>query len=483
MKTAFYNRILIAIIIVTAASAEMRSQNLPDSLAGYLGIAAENNPAVQQKLFEYQAALQKVPQVGSLPDPQLNAGVFLKPMELMSGNQVADFQLMQMFPWFGVLRNAKDEMSLMANARYELFRDARAEVYYDVQRAWYELFRIRAGRRIAEKNISLLRTIERLTLVKYKSPSMGSNTQKQPGAGMSEVSQGGAPGSSSGMQNMNGKTPGRSIPVPASSATDMSSSSMGPSSGGSRLSDLYRVQIDILGLEDRIESLKTQERTLTAQMNSLLNRDPLSPVYVDTVLRTHSLPFPDEALRDSIMANNPMLTMLEYENQSLEAKKKMVEGMSYPMVGIGVSYSLINKSSMSTSFMNGDDMVMPMVSVTLPVYRKKYKAMKNEAQLLQTATEQAYLETVNSLTTEFYSALQMFQDASRKTRLYESQGKLASGSLDLILKDFSTSSSPLTDVLRMQQEVYEYELKLIEANADMNIAAAWITRLMASANK
>jgi len=36
-------------------------------------------------------------------------------MELVSGNQVADIKLMQMFPWFGVLRNAKDEMSFMAN--------------------------------------------------------------------------------------------------------------------------------------------------------------------------------------------------------------------------------------------------------------------------------------------------------------------------------------------------------------------------------
>ena len=63
--------------------------------------------------------MQKVPQVGSLPDPELSLGVFLSPMELVSGNQVADIRLMQMFPWFGVLKNAKDEMSLMANAKYE----------------------------------------------------------------------------------------------------------------------------------------------------------------------------------------------------------------------------------------------------------------------------------------------------------------------------------------------------------------------------
>ena len=101
------------------------SQQQADSLMYYLEIAAKNNPRVLQKFTEYQAALQKVPQVGSLPDPELNLGVFLSPMELVSGNQVADIRLMQMFPWFGVLKNAKDEMSLMAKAKYESFRDAK----------------------------------------------------------------------------------------------------------------------------------------------------------------------------------------------------------------------------------------------------------------------------------------------------------------------------------------------------------------------
>ena len=174
MKTAAYRLFIIILIIAGAGSTAISGQNLPDSLATYLEIAARNNPGVQQKLLEYQAALQKVPQVGSLPDPELSAGVFLKPMELLGGNQIADFQLMQMFPWFGVLKNAKDEMSLMAKAKFELFRDTKAQVSYDVQRTWYELFRIQEERRISEKNIELLKTIESLALIRFRSPSSGS---------------------------------------------------------------------------------------------------------------------------------------------------------------------------------------------------------------------------------------------------------------------------------------------------------------------
>jgi hypothetical protein len=133
MKTLVYKRILI-IFFALASWITVHSQQYPDSLLRYLEIAAKNNPTVLQRFNEYQAALQKVPQVGSLPDPEFSAGVFLKPMELVNGNQIADLRLMQMFPWFGVLKNAKDEMSLMANAKFEQFRDAKLQVFYDVQR-------------------------------------------------------------------------------------------------------------------------------------------------------------------------------------------------------------------------------------------------------------------------------------------------------------------------------------------------------------
>ena len=148
------------------------ASNILIHLFNYLEIAAKNNPTVLQKFTEYQAALQKIPQVGSLPDPELSVGVFLSPMELVNGNQVADIRLMQMFPWFGVLKNAKDEMSLMAKAKFELFRDAKLQVFYDVQRTWYELYKVQKNISISEKNIEILKVIERLALVRFKSASL-----------------------------------------------------------------------------------------------------------------------------------------------------------------------------------------------------------------------------------------------------------------------------------------------------------------------
>jgi outer membrane protein TolC len=478
MKITIY-RILMILFMTSASLITGRSQQYPDSLLKYLEITAKNNPTVQQKFYEYQAALQKIPQAGSLPDPELSAGVFLKPMELVSGNQLADLQLMQMFPWFGVLRNSKDEMSLMANAKFEIFRDAKLQAFYDVQSTWFELFKVRKEISISEKNIEILNIIERLAIVRFKASPSNSYGSASSGSGTSPgSSQTSSAGGSSGMQGM-AVNKGASASVQA--ASPMQTNSMGSLSANSGLADLYRIQIETGELQNNIALLKNQEQTVIALFNSYLNRPPVSPVFTGDVLATDSLGLSLIAVPDSIYAKNPMLSMLEFEKQSYAARKKMVTGMGYPMVGLGLNYSIIGKSgtAMGSPDMNGKDMIMPMVSVTLPIYRKKYAAMQKEADLLGLAASQNYQATANTLQTEYYQAVQLYQDAQRRIKLYENQYILASRSLDLILKSFSTSASGLTDVLRVRQQTLDYELKQAEAVADFNTAIAWLRRLMA----
>ncbi len=263
------------------------------------------------------------------------------------------------------------------------------------------------------------------------------------------------------------------------SSSSVQENAMGTSSGGSGLTDLYRLQIEIGELENNIALLKNQQSTLTAKFNSYLNRPVQSDVTVADTLRADTLNISLAAVSDSILKNNPMLGMLQYEQLSLDARKKMVTRMGYPMLGLGVDYSMINKSEMSTSSMNGKDMIMPMVSVTLPIYRKKYRAMRSEADLLQTSVVQNYATTANNLQTEYYQAFQLYQDANRRMKLYINQYQLAKKSLDIMLISFSASGSSLTDILRIQQQTLDYELKQVEAVADYNTSIAWLERLAA----
>ena len=443
-----------------------------DSLMVYLELAAKNNPSVQQKFTEYQAALQKVPQVGSLPDPELNVGVFLSPMELVAGKQVADIRLMQMFPWFGVLKNAKDEMSLMAKAKFESFRETKLQVFYDVQRTWNELQKVRQSILINEKNMDILHSLERLSLVKFKAASASGSSAS--GGSSSSANSTSAQGSSA-MNTMVGNS-GASAPQ----ATSAMSASPMASSGGSGLADIYRIQMEIGELENSTALLKNQEQTIAARFNNYLNRAPRTLVTLPDKLEADSLAYSFSAVSDSMLSQSPMLGMLDYEQQSLEARKTMVTKMGYPMVGLGMNYSLIGKDPLAMApDMNGKDMIMPMVTVTLPIYRKKYKAMREEVELMKTANKQGYQATANALQTEYYEALQLFQDAKRRMKLYQNQYDLAERSLNILQKSFAVSGTGLTDVLRIRQQALDYELKKIEAISDNNTAIAWLKRLMA----
>ena len=82
-----YSKYIILFIIAGLSHITAFTQ---DSLSYYLEQAALNNPGVKASYLEYSAALEKVPQAASLPDPELQFGYFIKPMELLGGNQVAD---------------------------------------------------------------------------------------------------------------------------------------------------------------------------------------------------------------------------------------------------------------------------------------------------------------------------------------------------------------------------------------------------------
>ena len=301
-------------------------------------------------------------------------------------------------------------MSLMAKAKYEQLRETKLEVFYDVQRTWYELYKTNQEIRISEKNIQILRTIERLAVIRFGTASTGAGEAKASDVRSGSVFQSqGTSSASSGMGTMAGNS-GITSNQPTS---DMKSNSMGYP-GGSGLADIYRIQIEIGELENEYAKLKNLHNTIMVRFNTYLNRPVQSTVAVTDTLKPAALGISLIFISDSLLTNSPMLGMLKYEEQSIDSRKKMVNRMGYPMVGIGVDYSLVNKSEMSTSPMNGQDMIMPMIAITIPIYRKKYKAMEMEADYLKSATEQNYFSTSNSLQLEYYQAVQLYQDAQRQ---------------------------------------------------------------------
>jgi outer membrane protein TolC len=470
---------IIIVLLLSAVKPCIGQEDVYLSLDDYLETAAKNNPGIKAHFNQYLAALEKVPQAGALPDPLATFGYFIKPMELSGGNQTADMQLMQMFPWFGTLKVSKDEASLMAKAEYEAFIAAKAELFYKVKTGWYQLMKFDREIALVSENIEMLESLEKLVLIKFQSPVTDVSTPAMPGTNLvSSASTGAVNNSEGGMGGMNNPQGSANPMVTGSASTGSMSSGMNSSTTG--LQDVFRARMEILEQQNKLALLHDQRKTSEEVFNALLNRNLNTPVQISDSLSAQPLPANISAIADTILINNPMLAMLENESGAYGFMEMKAKKMGFPMLGIGLNYMFIQERDGNPSMMNGNDMIMPMVSVSIPVYRKKYSAMQSEARLMQESVNQQIIDLRNNLMVQYRQLVQGLADAGRRIELYKEQEDLARRTTSLLLSGFTTTGNNYEEVLRMQLRVIDYGFKHIEAIVDYNTSAAMAEKLMNS---
>ncbi len=470
-------RFLFILFLISIVQLLTSNPSYGQALDEYLQTAAENNPELKAYFNDYLAAMEQVPQVGALPDPELSVGFFLQPMERFMGRQQADVRLMQMFPWFGILRTRKDEAGKMALVRYETFQDAKTRLFYQVKKIWYEMYRLEEEIRITRENLEILKTYERMALIRFQSGGTSTRTNSmQENASMTDqgvISSGSSMGSiGGGMNSPSSKANSTSNKPPSMGANG---SAMNASQSG--MSDVIRVRLEVNELETRLASLEDAHIPHQAQFNQLLNRDINTEMPIADTLTATALSIERLALLDSITQNNPMLKMLEAEAAAYEVSQKVARLEGSPMLGVGVNYMPFGPRQEDGMSMGGKDMIMPMVSVTLPIYRKKYNAMYKEAKLKQEAVQHRKENTINELATQWSIALRDLDDATRRTQLYQEQTELARQALHLMMTAYTASGQDFEEVLRVQQQLLDYQLKLINAIVDQHVTVATLELL------
>lgn len=443
---------------------------LGQTLEDYLELATEQNPRVKSAFLAYQASLQRVPQVGALPDPQLSLGLFLRPMEQMMGNQVAQVSLMQMFPWFGTLDAAKEEAALMAKAKFHTFLDVKSSIRYETKALWYALYQIEVEQHITNENLKILRTLETLALNRFKSGATEGTVTTVVGKRMDQKQM--PLEATGGMGQMN--TPAQASQMKQGKAE---ASNMG-GTGNSGLVNVLRIQMKILELENKLYQFTDTRKVLLVQFNKLWDGPQDTKVVLRDSLQAEPMPVPLAQLPDSIVNHNPMLKMLEAEEAGFLAMAKMNRKMRFPMIGVGAQYGLLKPRSGNLNPMNGRDMWMPMVSMTVPIWRKKYQASITEAELKQEAVTEDHREAQNALMVGYEEALKDFRNAERTRGLYEKQMVLADQALNILTASYGAGGNDLEDVLQMQLQLLDYRLAHVKAVVDQNVSVAKLERLM-----
>ena len=157
---------ITALIFLTLLAAEDVSSPVffagNEELRGYLMEAAERNPGLKARHLEWQAALERVPQVTSLEDPMLMYGQFVR-----SQDKRFEVALEQKFPWFGTLRARGDKALAEAEAALARFYAARNELFAKVKQAYFDYTLLGESIGVVQSQVEVLGDVEEIVRTRY----------------------------------------------------------------------------------------------------------------------------------------------------------------------------------------------------------------------------------------------------------------------------------------------------------------------------
>jgi outer membrane protein TolC len=392
------------------------SQTLDD----YLQTAAENNPKLKSSYAQFEAAMQRAPQVSSLPDPTLTMSAFGKMIETRVGAQEARFSLTQMFPWFGTLQAKEDASVLMAEAKFQNYLDMRNQLFFEIKSVYAELYAIEETIQLKKENLTILDSYHELSLSRFKS-------------------------------------------------------------GNAPMVNVIKVDIKRESAITEIELLKEIMKPVETRFNLLLNREPEIAIQIQDTLMFKN----DEILVDpkELFENHPSITGLEKQKESYEMQQIVAQKEGLPMLGLGVDYSIISKRTDANPEMNGQDAIMAMLTVTLPFFRKKYRAAKKEAEFMASSMEQEQEAQKNELQSAYELTLYDLKKAEQLIALYQKQLVSSGQASKLLISGFSNSIIDFEEVLQMNQDILMLQTQEVEAIKNGFTAKAKLDYLISKSEK
>lgn len=368
-------------------------------LESYIREAEANNPEVQSYLLQYDLASEKVNEMNALPDTEFSAGYFVSEPETRTGAQRARFSVKQMIPWFGTITARENYAEAMAEADYVEVSLARRKLALSVAQSYYRLYSLRAKREVVNGNIKLLEMYRELAL--------------------------------------------NSLEVGSASAVDV-----------------LRLQMRQNDLVQQKETLDQELQAEKIQFNNLLNRETdLEVMTVDSM----AVPPEDMLLDLKIDKVHPELVKFDRLYESVTEAERVNQKEALPKIGFGLDFIPVAERTDMVVDENGKDILMPMVSVSIPVFTNKYQSVSRQNEIRQQkimADREARLIKLESL---LAAALSRRSSARITADTFSENIEQAEDAEEILVKNYETGTIDFDDVLDIQEMQLKFQIGHIEA--------------------
>ncbi len=358
-------------------------------------IAADSNREVRAAYEEFNASMQRATRLGGMPDPVFSFGYFINPIETRVGPQRSKIGLSQMFPWFGTLASQENSAASMAQAKYHIFLDKQDFLYVKLAESYYPMLEIEEQIRLENENLKILKSFKSLAKTSF-------------------------------------------------------------SNGKSSMVDILRIDIEIENSQTNLLLLNELLKPLRIQLNNLLNWPPDSNYSLNQPFKISMAKL--NVVTDTSFSKHPSVVSLLNKLESAEYQEVAAKKQGAPKIGVGVDYFFIDKSNSINSPDNGRDALMPMVSISIPLYRRKYKAAIAEAQHYQKAVSYEIENRKNVLSSKYGLAEYDVTSAIEKHELYDRQISTLQQAIRITLQEYATSGKDYEELLRLQQKLLKYKM-------------------------
>jgi len=224
--------------------------------------------------------------------------------------------------------------------------------------------------------------------------------------------------------------------------------------------------VDVLRLQMRQNEMEQLKQVLAQYylaeltvFNKLLNRD--KAVKVDLI---NELTIPTDNLEHvKDLALHPELTKYDKLFQSIVQSELLNQKDNKPMLGFGLDYIAVSERPNMNFSDNGKDILMPMLSLSIPIFNKKNKSKTKQNELMQQEISYQKQERKNILETTLDKALNNRIAAQISYNTQAKNIKQAKDAEEILIKSYETGMIHFIDILDIQELQLKFQLNQIES--------------------
>jgi outer membrane protein TolC len=274
-------------------SEQLIPSSAPDLPAGIPALqqlieqALENNPEIKAMQRRFDMARTRIPQAKALDEPMLSVGYMgnITPFQVQKGDPSSgrSISINQDLPFPGKRSLRGKVASSGADAEWWTFEQTRRNVVAEVKDAYFDLYYLTKAIGVVTKTKTLLEQFTKIAEIRY---SVGKGIQQ----------------------------------------------------------DVLKAQVEFSKLIEQQTILEQRKQIAEARLNSLLYREPESPVAIPEELKPREFPYALGQLNETAIANYPDLKAQRRKIEGAQYAIQLAKKEFYPDFSVGFTY--VNRPAM-----------------------------------------------------------------------------------------------------------------------------------------